>query len=151
MKNALCIGPRTTNLHLVPTAGLSQTCAIRRLLARKNRGNPWETPWGNPGGNPGRCQEKADQKRSDGRAAGGNGSASAEGRSGEVGHAGIFTPPLIIIVFINFGFSIVISTRCRAQRGCGIDAKYGFEPYSSPASRLGWLINMHVVRALSCQ
>lgn len=149
MHCASVLGPRTSTWY--PQLGSRRHVQFAGCLPERTGETPGKPPGETRGGNPGRCQEKADQKRSDGRAAGGNGSASAEGRSGEVGHAGIFTPPLIIIVFINFGFSIVISTRCRAQRGCEIDAKYGFEPYSSPASRLGWLINMHVVRALSCQ
>ena len=39
-----------------------------------------------------------------------------------------------------------IAGRCqRAQLSDHLDAKYGFERYSLPAERTGWLINMHPV------
>ena len=34
----------------------------------------------------------------------------------------------------------------RAQLNDEVDARYGFERYSLPTERTGWLINMHPVR-----
>ena len=34
----------------------------------------------------------------------------------------------------------------RSQKNDEVDAKYGFERYSLPTERTGWLINMHPVR-----
>ena len=40
----------------------------------------------------------------------------------------------------------VASRYQRAQLNDEVDARYGFERYSLPAERTGWLINMHPVR-----
>ena len=40
----------------------------------------------------------------------------------------------------------VASRYQRAQLNDEVDAKYGFERYSLPTERTGWLINMHPVR-----
>ena len=47
----------------------------------------------------------------------------------------------------TFREDLSTASRCqRSQKNDEIDAKYGFERYSLPTERTGWLINMHPVR-----
>ena len=55
-----------------------------------------------------------------------------------------------VFYFPNINFHVYYredksSRYLRAQSSDGVDRKYGFERYTEPGGRTGWLINMHPV------